>query len=840
MRFELLVLLVAAAAALPPPSPSRSAASPPPPPYPTPTDKALDCAIRAAAWEFAQSLQDGPQAELFDALQLAAYCSQGRPPGGVRARTSQANTQRTGDQGGQAFYLDAGIGDDAGAGSASHPFRTLARGVRACRGSAARPCTLLLNDTAPFHLEETLVLTAIDAGLTIAALPGALPEVTGMRAITAQWEPASVGQGRNIWRAVLTGNNSLSSQPKSVHVFGRRAVLARFPNCNDPETDILPTGYTSASGWLPTRPAPPTVPIVLPSADRSFDVFFPDWTWALQEGPRANFEPPEGYWLNPHPNGGSMNTVPTGFRYNPSQFSPRVNLWTDLSAASVHVFHGGYWGNWMFGIDHVDTENSTLVFGPGGWQEARGSSSGGALFVEGIFEELDAPGEWFYDASQQSLYLWYNATQGTEPPSNGEVTVAQLEQLISVSGTTLEPVRNITISGITFWGSQTTFLSRPFTAPSGGDWSFANTAAVVLQGTVGAAITNCTLRSLGGNGILLRGFNRDTAIANNTFSRLGDSGIVTFGLSALADLTALEVPANTLITGNVFSELGVEVKQAGGLYSAISANHTVTENIFYNLPRAAININDGAHGGHHISRNLFVNAVRETQDHGALNTWDRQPYIQTWAGEQVPPVLLPAESHISSNFFINNYFSIHSLDHDDGSNSFLDTGNVLAYSGMKNYLGFAKKTIGNLVIQPDFAGPNPVTAPGEGRAPYAGVPLPLALYLPYCARSVGQHPWGTSLADVFQNNTCILSSTEAPYYLGTCNPASPAGDGSCPLTAHNTFYTPEGTYTVKCGSTNLTLAAAQAVGYDIGSTVRSAKDLAPADVVRMIRDMLGF
>jgi hypothetical protein len=55
--------------------------------------------------------------------------------------------------------------------------------------------------------------------------------------------------------------------------------------------------------------------------------------------------------------------------------------------------------------------------------------------------------------------------------------------------------------------------------------------------------------------------------------------------------------------------MGVYVKQAGAVYMALSANSTVRRNIAYNLPRAAINYNDGAFGGHRLERNLFFNAV---------------------------------------------------------------------------------------------------------------------------------------------------------------------------------------------------------------------------------------
>jgi hypothetical protein len=38
-------------------------------------------------------------------------------------------------------------------------------------------------------------------------------------------------------------------------------------------------------------------------------------------------------------------------------------------------------------------------------------------------------------------------------------------------------------------------------------------------------------------------------------------------------------------------------------------------------------INDGFCGGHAIERNVIFDWVRETQDHGPINTWDRSLYV---------------------------------------------------------------------------------------------------------------------------------------------------------------------------------------------------------------------
>jgi hypothetical protein len=369
--------------------------------------------------------------------------------------------------------------------------------------------------------------------------------------------------------------------------------------------------------------------------------------------------------------------------------------------------------------------------------------------------------------------------------------------------------------------------------------SFANTAAIVAQGTAGLRLDGCRLHELGGNGLLMRGWHRGAIISNSTFDRLGDSAIVTCGNSNLADLSQLDVPAGTKIVDNIFSNLGIEVKQAGGLYSALSANHTLSGNLFYNMPRAAVNINDGAHGGHQLHANLFFNLVRETSDHGALNSWDREPYVQTYA----PGERRPALSRLHANFFVNTHFGIHSLDHDDGSNNFLDTRNVVAFAGMKNFLGFAKQTNGNLFVRPDFVGERWTPSPGPHPG-LAGVPLPKAYYFPYCARSLGQRVW-RNLSDTFENNTCIMNSSGTLYEFGSCNSKAPGSVGEIPQARGNTFFVPGGGTTpnassFKCGRDELTLVEAQALGYELGSASHDSRLLSPEDIQAMIGEYLGF
>lgn len=84
-------------------------------------------------------------------------------------------------------------------------------------------------------------------------------------------------------------------------------------------------------------------------------------------------------------------------------------------------------------------------------------------------------------------------------------------------------------------------------------------------------------------------------------------------------LCSLDCPRNTSITSNIAHDLGIWQKQSSFVFQALGAMTTIDSNIVYNLPRAAINLNDGFCGGDVISNNLLANTCRESGDHGPIN-----------------------------------------------------------------------------------------------------------------------------------------------------------------------------------------------------------------------------
>ena len=265
--------------------------------------------------------------------------------------------------------------------------------------------------------------------------------------------------------------------------------------------------------------------------------------------------------------------------------------------------------------------------------------------------------------------------------------------------------KNITISGITFTQTETTFMDQ-YEVPSPGDWSIRRDGTIFIENTENIMITNCKLIRTGGNGIFLSGHAKQTNIIRNEFSYIGDSAIATVGRIVMNDgYTVDTYPDKTIIDSNHIHDIGLIGKQTSALFSALTCRTTFINNILYNGPRAGININDQFCHGHNISNNLLFNWVRETQDHGPINTWDRAMYIQK--GHDNEPSLIPQWAYIERNFIMNgpsgnrnlgNLFP--TIDNDDGSSYYYISNNFLVYGGAKNYLGHDKIWTNNLLLHP--------------------------------------------------------------------------------------------------------------------------------------------
>jgi hypothetical protein len=264
---------------------------------------------------------------------------------------------------------------------------------------------------------------------------------------------------------------------------------------------------------------------------------------------------------------------------------PRLRAWGAPGQAVVHAFHGSYWGNWMWRVASVNASSGEVVFGEGGWQEARGDGAGDYLYVENVREELDFPGEWFVDGASRTLFYVAN---GTAPPPAGGWVAGQLDNVVTVAGTPAAPVEDVVFAGITFAFTEPTFL-RHFTASGGGDWSFMDGGALRLTGTRNVSVVGSVFSNIGGTGLMVSGWNKGAAVTDSEFLWVGESAVVSGGDASAHDNSAPDAPVGEglLLARNLGHELGVFVKQAGFFYQTMSANATLVGNVMVRAQKPA-------------------------------------------------------------------------------------------------------------------------------------------------------------------------------------------------------------------------------------------------------------
>ncbi len=402
----------------------------------------------------------------------------------------------------------------------------------------------------------------------------------------------------------------------------------------------------------------------------------------------------------------------------------RVKTWSSPYGGLVHALHSGEWGSFDYRITGVDSAGRLTL--NGGWQMARPAPMHPEYrFVENIFEELDAPGEWFYNAKEGILYLY--------PPNNVALKTAvfeysALDNLIVLNGTAANPVNKVTINGITFTETKRTFMqTKEILLRS--DWAIYRGGAVLLNGTEHVTIQNCQFKALGSNAIFVSNYNRNSTIAGNEIYGIGASAICFVGSATavrspafgyekfvpLADMDmqpgpkSTEYPAQCTAFNNLIHDIGNIEKQSAGVDIDMALKITVSHNTIYNVPRSGINIGDGCWGGHMVEYNNVFNTVQETGDHGAFNSWGRDRF---WLPrvEDVDSIVntyptLPFLDAVEPITLRNNlFYCTHGwdIDLDDGSSNYHIYNNLCLNGGLKLREGFGRVVENNIMVNNSF------------------------------------------------------------------------------------------------------------------------------------------
>ncbi|QZT37567.1 PDZ domain-containing protein [Halosquirtibacter xylanolyticus] len=435
--------------------------------------------------------------------------------------------------------------------------------------------------------------------------------------------------------------------------------------------------------------------------------------------------------------------------------------WKDPTGAYMHAMHRALWGDIHYEV--IGTKSNGELEFIGGWQNNRVNSISAVhksyRMIENIYEELDAPGEWYYDKKNSMIYL-YPFHDIDLYKANIEA-VLQTQELIRIVGefepyltkmdikggngivfhaqmpTIKKPVHHIVFDGIRFTGTSRTFMDNKEPLLRS-DWTICRSGAFYISGAEDIILQNCSFFQLGGNALFVDGYNRRVSVKSSYFHHNGATDINFVGstqsvrnplfqygekkvpfdnIDTSVGPKTPDYPEDCLVEDCLMTQCGRVEKQTAGVNIAMSSRITVRHNTIYRVPRAAINICDGCWGGHLIEWNKCFETVLETGDHGAFNSWGRDRFWHSaspnGAREKMDDGSLRIKKMIErwddaplwdayqTNIIRNNFWMCDNgwdVDLDDGSTNYEIYNNLCLRGGLKTREGYHRNVHNNIIF----------------------------------------------------------------------------------------------------------------------------------------------
>lgn len=430
--------------------------------------------------------------------------------------------------------------------------------------------------------------------------------------------------------------------------------------------------------------------------------------------------------------------------------SERVASWENPEGAYVHAMHMALWGD-MHWLVKGRAEDGSLNL-EGGWQNNRPSPMHPRYrIIENVFEELDAPHEWYFDKEERILYYYPEAELDIHKV---KIEVVRLKNLIEFKGAKENPVRFVNFKGFVFRHAARSFMENKEQLLRS-DWTTYRGGAIVFNGAEDCSLLDCELDQLGGNSVFVNNYNRRITIKGCYIHHSGASGVAFVGDPNMVknpifrygpqDYEKIDrspgpkgdnFPQDCRVEDCLITMTGRFEKQTSPVQISMSSRITVNHCSIYDVPRAGINISEGTFGGHIIEYCDVFNTVLETGDHGSFNSWGRDrfwsPDLNITAQEVAKDPDLPFLDILEPNIIRNSRWRCDhgwDIDLDDGSSRYRIYNNLLLNRGLKLREGYDRIVYNNIIIN----------------------------------NSLHPHVWYPNSGDVFKNN--IVSGAYKPAIM---------------------------------------------------------------------------
>jgi len=269
------------------------------------------------------------------------------------------------------------------------------------------------------------------------------------------------------------------------------------------------------------------------------------------------------------------------FRFSKNTF----HQWQKSRNAEIFIYPGpNYWNN-IIPIAEIDKDQRIITLAENATYPIK---AGNRYYIQNALEELDAPGEWYFDQKEKKLYYWPSDNNSLK-----NITVPYISTILEITGKKLGnkyygAPSHIRIEGLTMEGCEG--------------------SAILINGAKHTVIAGNTIYNAGGNGINIQdGF--ENTVSGNDIYEVGGNGIIISG----GNRKTL-IPAKNRAENNYIRHVGVFTKASSGIFCS-GVGNIIAHNLIRSTPRIGIWF-DG--NNHVIEYNHVHNVNQETQDSGAI------------------------------------------------------------------------------------------------------------------------------------------------------------------------------------------------------------------------------
>ena len=504
----------------------------------------------------------------------------------------------------EATFYVAPAGNDANDGSFGAPFRTLEKAkkaVRAVNNDMSKDIAVCLRE-GTYQLTSTLTLGAEDGGsnghyVRYVNYPNEHPLITGGQPING-W--TLYDQKNNIWCA-----KNVELRFRQLYVNGKKAVRACFPNVNeDGDHDFVRLTKVDTFG-------------------RAFDVasqYVADW---------KNFDKVEMHLMIAW----SDNVL----RLESKQEKGNITKLIPRDPERTRLFRRKYP---MLGVAFWSNPPKQQVF-----------------YLENAYEFIDAPGEWYLDESDNTLY--YKAHNG-EDMNTAVVVAPYLNTLVSIEGKdTDSKVGYLAFEGLTF--AHSTFMRPSYEGFLDLQAGMYNIEVIEENGLLGSNkfllwrpeagfrvenahhinISKNVFTQMAATGLDFVSGTNDDKIEGNVFRDLGGSGIMIgkFSQDSLTEIHEAYNPTNKneictrdTIKNNYIHNVTTEIQGAVGIGAGYPRDLLIEHNELSYMNYSGISVGYGwttkptAMNHNRINLNRIHHVSRLLSDCGPIYTLSNQGY----------------------------------------------------------------------------------------------------------------------------------------------------------------------------------------------------------------------